>query len=157
MFRSPVVADPPTDDVADPPEQLLPLSHLALDLGGVPPEGWPSFLGRRSIAVVPDFLGRDAIGCDAARRVLDERRADELRKNALRREQERAAVEADELRLAQIYKGVPADAVPVGVHPSTAMLQAAHDAQPRRQSLMEEAFSNSGETTFHPMPDGDDW
>ncbi len=53
--------------------------------------------------------------------------------------------------------GIPADAVPVGVHPSTAMLQAAHDAQPRRQSLVEEAFSNPGETTFHPMPNGDDW
>ena len=40
----------------------------------------------------------------------------------------------------------------------TAMLQAAHDAQPRRASMVEEAFSNSGETTFHSLQhEGDDW
>lgn len=35
----------------------VPLSVLALDLGGVPAEGWPNFLGRRAMPIIPDSLG----------------------------------------------------------------------------------------------------
>jgi hypothetical protein len=109
----------------------VPLSVLALDLAE-PPEGWPNFLGARAIAIVPDDLGRDSIPRQAARRLLDEQREQVLRQAALRRVHEQEAVEADERRRAQIWRGVPASAVPDGVHPATAMLQQAKDAQPRR-------------------------
>ena len=163
MFRSPVVADPPPRVEVDPSaqdcavaEQLVPLSVLELDLAA-PVEGWPTFLAARGVEIVLDDLGRAAIARGDARRLFTERRESEARGREKAAELERQVIEQDRQRLALIYKGVPADAVPVGVHPSTAMLQAAHDAQPRRASMVEEAFSNSGETTFHPMPDGDDW
>ena len=41
-------------------DELIPLSHLALDLD-VPPEGWTVYLEGRGIAVVADDLGRLAI------------------------------------------------------------------------------------------------
>jgi hypothetical protein len=130
-------------------DDLVPLSVLALDLPQ-PPEGWPVFLGRRGVAFLPDDLGRDSVSRSDARRLLDEKREDELRRAHLCAEAEREAVEADQLRRALLYKGVPADLVPPGVHPATAMLQAAQDAGPRRVSPVEEALGGSG-MTYHSM------
>jgi hypothetical protein len=135
--------------------ELLPLSHLALDFGGVPSEGWPSFLGRRAIAFVPDDLGRDCVRRQDARRLLDERRADEIRAAKLRQLAEQVAVEADEERRRLIWKGLPADRLPVGVSAAAAMAQAAHDALPRRKSPIEEVFDGGG-MTFHELPRGDE-
>jgi hypothetical protein len=68
---------------------------------------------------------------------------------------EREAIEADQQRRAQIWRGIPADLIPVGVSASSAMLQAAKDAQPRRQSMLEESLA--GETlTFHSYPTAPD-
>ena len=131
--------------------QLIALSVLELGLPA-PGEGWPAYLADRGISITIDDIGWAAISRTDARRREAEARAREHTAVV-----ERQAIEQDRQRLALIYKGVPADAVPIGVHPSTAMLQAAHDAGPRRASMVEEAFSNSGETTFHPMPDGDEW
>jgi hypothetical protein len=44
-----------------------------------------------------------------------------------------------------VWAGIPADRIPDGVSPATAMLAAAKDAQPRRKSVLEHALDNSGE------------
>jgi hypothetical protein len=131
-------------------EPTVPLSVLALDLA-VPAEGWPNFLGRRAITTIPDDLGRDCISRGDARRLLDEKRETDLRQAALRRLAEQEAVEADERRRAQIWQGVPAGHLPVGVAPAAAMLQAAKDSQPRRMSVLQHALSHEDGMVFHPI------
>ena len=128
----------------------VPLSVLALDLAE-PAEGWSNFLGRRAIKTIPDDLGRDSITRGDARRLLDEQREQELRQAARRRLAEQEAVEADERRRASIWQGVPADRLPVGAAPASVMLQAARDSQPRRQSVLQEALSNSEGMTYHSL------
>src|SRR5215212_5338323 len=106
MFRSPAVEEvAPTGDTLS--DDLIPLSHLALDLA-VPAAGWADFLGRRAITFVPDDLGRDCVRRQDARRLLDEQRADVLRRRAVARQQEQEAVEADRVRRASIWKGLAA-------------------------------------------------
>ena len=148
MFRSTPVDVATAHDVVVPEEDVIALSVLQLDLPQ-PPEGWAAYLGRRGIAIVPDSLGRDAIGHDAARRLLDERRADELRRARHLAVAEAEAVEADRVKFAQIWRGVDASAIPEGVQPATAMLQAARDSLPKRSSVLEESLSNSKEMSYH--------
>jgi hypothetical protein len=152
MFRNvPAAEITETADDAVASADLIPLSVLALDFGGVPAEGWPAFLGRRAIAFVPDDIGRDSIRRSDAQMLLHEQRASQLRAAKLRQLAEAEAVEADQLRRAQIWQGVPADHMPPGVPPAAAMLQTARDAQPKRTTPLEEALSNSGTLTYHPM------
>jgi hypothetical protein len=134
----------------------IPLSVLELELDR-PVEGWPTFLGARAIAIVPDDLGRDSVSRQAARRLLDEHREQEVRAAALRRLAEQQAVEADRQRRAQIWKGVPADAMPPGALPTSVMLQAAKDARPKRTSVLQDAFDGGGIAmhTFNGEPE--DW
>ena len=96
MFHKSTDTEPVNAEKTASMPELIPLSHLALDFGGVPDEGWLSFLARRGVAIVPDSLGRDAIGFDAARRLFDEQREIVLRKAALLRVAEQAAVEQDQ-------------------------------------------------------------
>ena len=70
------------------------------------------------------------------------------RREAIARNEQRA-IEADRLHRSQIWQGVPADSLPVGVAPAAAMLQAARDAEPRRQTPLEAALSNNSEMTYH--------
>jgi hypothetical protein len=134
----------------------VPLSVLTLDLAE-PPEGWPNFLGARAIAIIPDDLGRDCVSRQAARRLLDEKREQQLRQAALRRLAEQEAVEADERRRAQIWKGVPADALPADALPASVMLQAARDSRPKRRTLLEDSFANEG-TVMHTFSgEAEDW
>jgi hypothetical protein len=135
------------------PSELIPLSVLALDLPA-PSEGWADFLGRRAIAFVPDDLGRDCIRRQDARRLLDEKRANELRVVKLRQLAEQEAVEADQQFRATIGVGVPTSMIPA----DSTYAQAALSAQlndleykPRRVTLMEEIFSNSKEMTVYPL------
>jgi|tagenome__1003787_1003787.scaffolds.fasta_scaffold20988392_6 hypothetical protein len=146
-----------TETSADAPghQHLVPLSHLALDLP-VPAEGWVEFLARRAIAFIPDDLGRDCVRRHDARRLLDERREQQLRKAKLAKVLEQEAVEADQVRRASIWKGLPADQLPVGVNASAAMLKYAKDSQPKRRTPLEEALSNSGTLTYHPMQSASD-
>jgi hypothetical protein len=127
----------------------VPLSVLALDLAE-PAEGWPNFLGRRAITTVPDDLGRDSVTRGDARRLLDEKREQELRQAARRRLAEQEAVEDDERRRAQIWKGVPASALPEGAAPAAVMLQAAKESRPKRTSVLEESLSGGG-MVFHSL------
>jgi hypothetical protein len=133
----------------------VPLSHLELDLPS-PVEGWPIFLGARGIKIIPDDFGRDCVARGDARRLLDEKREQELRQAALRRLADQEAVEADERRRATIWKGVPASALPDGVSPVQVMTAAIRDQRPKRTSVLEEALSNSGGLTYHPLPPAED-
>jgi hypothetical protein len=131
-----------------PAGEPIPLSQLALDLP-CPPDGWPAYLGARGIAIVPDDLGRDSVSRQAARRLLDEHREQEVRAAALARLAEQQAIERDQAFRAQLWQGAPADAIPPGVAPAAAMLQAHRDSQPRRQSVLQEALQHSEGLTYH--------
>lgn len=148
MFRNAApVVEPAPAVTAD--ESLVPLSHLALDLGGEPDGGWALYLGRRGIAIVPDSLGRDSVDHGAARRLLDEQREHVVRKSKHLAALEAEAIERDRLKFAGIWKGVAATALPDGVSAGDAMLQAARDSRPKRQSVLEESLSNSPEMSYH--------
>jgi hypothetical protein len=127
----------------------VPLSVLALDLAE-PVEGWHSFLAAKVIKIIPDDLGRDCVSRGDARRLLDEKREADLRQAALRRLAEQEAVEADEARRAQIWKGVPASALPADASPASVMLQAAKESRPKRTSVLEESLSGGG-MVFHSL------
>jgi hypothetical protein len=151
MFKTAPAAEPAPVEVE--PADLIPLSHFALD-HPQPPEGWSNFLGRRGITLRPDDIGRDSIRRSDAQKLLHEQRANELRVTKLRQLAEAEAVEADQLRRAQIWRGIPADHLPPGVAPAAVMLQADRDAQPKRTTPLEEALSNSGTLTYHALPRG---
>ena len=58
MFRSPPAPDPlPLKVVEVPADDLIPLSHLSLDLP-VPPIGWVAYLNNKGVEIVVDDLGR---------------------------------------------------------------------------------------------------
>ena len=135
-------------------DDLIPLSVLQLDLD--PGEPWPLFLGRRGIAFRPDRIGRDAVTAGDAQRLIAERREQELKKQRRLKVAEEEAVEADRVRFAQIWKGVPADLMPVGVPPAAVMLQNDRDSQPRRQSVLEASLANSDTLTYHEWPKEDE-
>jgi hypothetical protein len=153
MFKTAPAVEPAPVEVE--PADLIPLSHFALD-HPQPSEGWSNFLGRRGIKLRPDDIGRDSIRRSDAQVLLHEQRASQLRAVKLRQLAEAEAVEADQLRRAQIWKGVPADHMPPGVAPAAVMLQADRDAQPKRTTPLEEALSNSGTLTYHALSKGDE-
>ena len=130
-------------------EPTVPLSVLALDLAE-PAEGWPNFLGRRAIKIIPDDLRRDCVSRGDALRLLDEKRESDLRQAALRRMAEQQAVEDDARRRAQIWQGVRASALPPDASPAAVMLQAAKESRPKRTSVLEESLSGGG-LVFHPL------
>jgi hypothetical protein len=63
MFRTTPVTEPTRDDVV--PADVIPLSHLALDLPEPHSVGWPAHLAERGIAVVEDDIGRPATSAGA--------------------------------------------------------------------------------------------
>jgi hypothetical protein len=66
------------------------------------------------------------------------------------RRAEQAAIEVDQRFRASIWRGLPADHMPPGAAPAAVMLASDRDAQPKRQSPLEEALSNRGdELIFH--------
>jgi hypothetical protein len=152
LFKALPTAVPPV--VADPPD-LIPLSVLSLDLDVAPAGGWEHYLTGRGIPIVSDHIGREAIDSADARQLLDERREAEVRRREAIARNEQRAIEADRLHRSQIWQGLPADSLPVGVAPAAAMLQAARDDQPKRQSPMEEAFSGKS-MTYRAWPSEDE-
>jgi hypothetical protein len=145
----------PTHQDVDPAE-LIPVSHLALDLP-VPAESWSVYLHGRNIPVVVDDIGRDAISRDAARQLFTEHRENQVRARevAARQEQqaieqEQQAIEQDQRFRARLYRGQPWHAFPPGVTAGEAWAQAEKDSRPRRRSVLEDALTNQG-TVFHPV------
>jgi hypothetical protein len=92
---------------------------------------------------------------DAARQLLIEQREAEARKLEVLQRNEQQAIEADRVRRASIWGGVPATAFPDGVSAASVMLTAAQDARPRRQSPLQHALPNSGELVFHSLAEHD--
>jgi hypothetical protein len=134
------------------PVELVPLSVLALDLV-LPTTGWNVYLADRDIKVVTDHIGREAIDSADARQLLDERREAEARKREVVERNEQRAIESDWQWRSQLNRGIPASMIPDGVAPAAAMLQAAHDDRPRRQSVLQHALTNSGGADL-PQPVG---
>ena len=151
MFNKTTAAavEPAADSNLSHPE-LIPVSHLALDLS-VPAEGWHAYLSSRSIEIFIDDLGRSAIARVDARRLFDEHRENEARKAEMRAVAEREAIESDRQWRASLPHGLPWYDVSDGVLPVVAMTQAARDAQPKRLSPLQEALSGQS-LTYHPLP-----
>jgi hypothetical protein len=125
-------------------EPLIPLSVLQLDLLAPSIGGWNHYLAEWGIKVVNDDLGRDCIARGDARRLFEEKWAAEEKAREVAARNEQRAIELDQQRRAQIWKGVPASAMPLGALPASVMLQTAKDARPKRTSVLEDALDGGG-------------
>jgi hypothetical protein len=131
-------------------DDLIPISHLALDL--VPNEPWPSFLGRRGIAFRPDRVGRDSVTVTDAARLIAERRSDELRKQQHLKVAEEEAIERDRAFRAALHPGIPWYALPDGVSYGQAAAAAEAAQQPQRvPSRGEWLFGETDTMVFHSL------
>src|SRR5215211_6136553 len=112
VFRTMPDTEPAANaDVSPRCSNLLPLSHLALDLPE-PAEGWPAFLSSRDIAVVADDIGRSAISRSDAKRLFTERRDNELRQREVIARIELEAEKRDQAFRAALPKGLAWHEVP---------------------------------------------
>jgi hypothetical protein len=134
------------------PANLIPISHLALDLPEPPVGGWVAYLSGRGLEVLTDDIGRPAVSRADARQLFDEQREEEARRREVRERQEQAAVEADRVRRASVWGGLPASAIPEGVSAASAMFAADRDARPRRQSPLQHALDQRGRYCLPPHP-----
>ena len=114
-------------------DELIPVSHLALDLSEPSTGGWHVYLAARGIRVRPDDLGRPAIPREAARRLFVERAESEARGRELAARNDQMI----ELKRQTIPTGVPAALVGYAENPGRAIvlagLQAEKDSRPRRR------------------------
>jgi hypothetical protein len=130
------------------PADPVPLSHLALDLEQQPAEGWVAYLANHGIAIAFDDLGRRCISRADAKRLLEQQRLNEIRRQDVMARAELAAIEADRKFRAGLHPGIPWYEMPPGVLPVEAMTQSAKDARPRRTpSHGEWLFSDPDEMT----------
>jgi hypothetical protein len=106
---------------------------------------------------VLDDLGRASIPRAAARELFEARRAAEQRAREIAEANEQAAVERDRQWRAALPKGAAWYDVPPGVHPATALLQQAKDAEPRRTpSQVQWLFGEADTMVYHELPAEDD-
>jgi hypothetical protein len=131
--------------------ELIPLSILELDLPA-PGNGWAAGLAEHGIAIVLDDLGRASIPRAAARHLFEARRAAEAKARKISQRREEQAVEADRRWRASLPRGQRWWELPDGVHPATAMLQQAKDAEPKRRSLLEDAFAGTPSAMYVDEP-----
>jgi hypothetical protein len=149
MFRT---TAPPLD-VMIPTEagntccHLIPLSVLELDL---PAPQLGSHLAGRGVEITLDDIGRLSVSRDVARMLLNEHREAEAEQARRRAEVEQRLIEQDQLRQAQIWRGIPASHIPDGLAPAQAMFAAERESQPRRRSVVEDALAGGG-AVFHPI------
>src|SRR5215208_5777455 len=155
MFRTATVSAPVEEVVSS---SLVPLSVLRLEMD--PGPGWSAYLAERDVPVLTDAVGRDSVLSSDARVLLAEYREVAAEREAAARHRERLEREAEERdreRRAQIWQGVPASAFPDGVSAASVMVAALRDSRPKRESVLQEALSNSGGITFHSLaPVSDD-
>jgi hypothetical protein len=110
-----------------------------------------------NIRIVDDDLGRPSISRSDARRLLTQKREAEQKARELAEVNERQAIEADRQWRAALPRGAAWWEVPDGVHPATAMLQQAKDAQPRRTpSQVEWMFGETDTMVFHSLQGEDE-
>jgi hypothetical protein len=152
MFRSTVTDTAESDRDKGALVDVIPLSHLELDLAA-PVEGWTVFLAARGIEVTLDDIGRMAIARVDARQLLTEKREREAEQARRRKLAEARAVADDQIRRSRIWGGAPAVE---GVSAAALMLQADKDAQPKRRSVLQEALAGSETLTYHPLPKSDE-
>jgi hypothetical protein len=150
MFKATVAAAEPAQQL--PTSEVMPISHLALDLP-TPELGWPAYLSSRDIAIVEDGIGRSAISRVDAKQLFDEHRDNDARKAELRAAAEQRAIEADRVFRAQLGVGVPASLIPAGMTYAAAALSAELDGQTYRPraSVVEDLLDNGGGLVFHPI------
>jgi hypothetical protein len=141
------------------PAELVPLAALASEGFGyghplvvTPRDALDALAAQLDGEVVLDDLGRRCVSREVARRLFTERAEAERRQREA--QQRREAELAEQAANNRPRGGVPADQIPDGVSPAAAMLQAALDAEPRRQSVLEEALANSDSLTYHPVRGG---
>jgi hypothetical protein len=150
MFRNTSPASEPAPVEVAPVDLTIPLSHLSLDVDE-PNGGWTVYLTGRGIEVVSDHIGRAAISTADAKQLLDERREAEVRAQEIAMRQESAFVAADRAFREALPKGLPWYAFPDGVSPADAWAQAEKDAQPKRRTLLEDAFAREETLVFHSL------
>jgi hypothetical protein len=139
-----------------PASDPIPLSILELDLPA-PTIGWAAGLAEKGVDIVTDDLGRLCVARADARRLFDEQRESEARAREMASENERQAIARDRAWRASLPRGAAWYDVPAGVHPATAMLQRAKDAQPRRTpSQVEWMFGEADTMVYHELPAEDD-
>jgi hypothetical protein len=160
MFRNTARVDEPNQQSAsiDAPAQTqaaepVPLSVLALDLADAPAGGWTVWLAERGIAVGFDDIGRPAVAREDARKLLDDQRQNEIRRQDQMVRQEAAAIEQDRAWRASLPRGIPWHQLPdPAVLPVMQMTAAAKDAQPKRRSLLEDAFAGTPSAMYIDPP-----
>jgi hypothetical protein len=129
-------------------EPLIPLSVLSLDLEPST-AGWAADLAAKGVAIELDDLGRTSISRADARRLFTEHRESLARHQEMA---ERAALEAEKVRLAELPAGIPWYEVPAGMSAAEAMVAAGGgDERPRRRSVIEDALDGRG-TVMHILP-----
>jgi hypothetical protein len=100
--------------------------------------------------VVFDDLGRRCVSRGSARRLFAERAAGEARQREARERLD--AQYAERAAANPVWGGIPSDRIPEGVAPALAMLTAAGDARPRRQSVLEHALADrDGAIEYFPI------
>jgi hypothetical protein len=104
-----------------------------------------------------DDLGRLSISRDDARRLFTERREAAEKAREMAEANDRTAEEKDRAWRAALPKGAAWYDVPPGVHPATALLQQAKDAEPRRTPRQVEwLFGEADTMVYHELPAEDD-
>jgi hypothetical protein len=94
--------EPTEHDIVRVPDDTVPVSMLALDLGEAPAEGWAAYFAARNVPVQADDLGRLAVARSAARMLLVEHRQREAEMARHRKAAEAQAVADDQLRRSRI-------------------------------------------------------
>jgi hypothetical protein len=98
--------------------------------------------------VVLDDLGRRCVTRSTARGLFAERDEAERRRREVEQRHQAEAVE--QAARNPVWTGVSVS-VPDGISAASVMLQAARDALPRRQSVLEHALANEGEFEYTPV------
>jgi hypothetical protein len=153
MFRTASVVEP-TDDV-EVPADLIPITHLGLDLPEPPVGGWVAYLTGRGIEVVTDDIGRPSVSRADAKQLFDELHQNELRKREMAAQLDLQAVERDREFRAGLNKGIPWHHLPGGVTAAEAMAAADRDAQPKRLTPLQEQLAGES-MVYHPLPSTDE-
>jgi hypothetical protein len=113
-----------------------------------PRDAIDALAARLDGVILLDDLGRRCVSREVARRLFADRAEFAVRQREVLARQEAAF--AEQAAANRLWPGIPAGFIPEGVAPAAAMLQAAKDAAPRRQSVLQHALPNEGVIQYHP-------